>query len=197
VARDLTDDVGGGAEPVQAEALGVPRHPQRPVADQTRAQQRRCLEVRVVPGERQAEALVGERQIGIAAVALIPGEDGAVAQVLPPRSAVAARPVGPPEPRDSDAIADGEPARSVAELRYLGDDLMPGDQGKLGIGELAVDHVEVGAAHAAGVDAGEQLALSRARIVELRFAQRLAGLVQHHRVHRQPAFKTQFGRAGP
>src|SRR4029450_3222862 len=109
------------AHPVRAEALGVPRHPQRPVADQTRAQQRRCLEVRVVPGERQAEALVGERQIGIAAVALIPGAAGAAPQAPPPRSAVRPRPAAPPEPRDSDAIPDGEPARPVAELRYLGD----------------------------------------------------------------------------
>ena len=45
VHGDLADDVRGGAEPVQAEPLAVAGEPQRAVADQPAAQQRRDLEV--------------------------------------------------------------------------------------------------------------------------------------------------------
>ena len=43
VSGNLGDDVGGRPEPVQAEPPRFPRHPERPVADQPRAEQGRCL----------------------------------------------------------------------------------------------------------------------------------------------------------
>ena len=57
----LDDYVGGGAEAVEAEAFGVAGHPQGAVADQARAQKRRGLQVRVVFGDQEAEAVVGYR----------------------------------------------------------------------------------------------------------------------------------------
>ena len=45
MAGDLADDVGRGAEAVEAEPLGVAGQPQRPVADQPGAEQRRRLHV--------------------------------------------------------------------------------------------------------------------------------------------------------
>ena len=60
VERDLADDVRRGAEAVEAEALGVAGHPQRAVADQPGAEQRRGLEVAVAVGQREAEARVGD-----------------------------------------------------------------------------------------------------------------------------------------
>ena len=42
VARDLGDDVRRGAEAVQPESLGVSREPQRAVADQAGAEERRA-----------------------------------------------------------------------------------------------------------------------------------------------------------
>ena len=45
VHGDLADDVGRGTEAVEPEPLGVAAQPQRPVADQPGAQQRRGLEV--------------------------------------------------------------------------------------------------------------------------------------------------------
>ena len=105
VAGDLADDVRRGAEAVEAEALGVAGHPQGAVADEPRAQQRRGLEVRVAVGDREAEALVGDRVLGEAAVEVAAGEARAVAQVLAARAAVAARAAGPAQPRHADALA--------------------------------------------------------------------------------------------
>ena len=62
------DDVRGRAEAVEPEPLGVARQPQRPVADQPAAQQRRGLRVRVAVRQREAEALVGDRLLRVAAV---------------------------------------------------------------------------------------------------------------------------------
>ena len=53
-ARDLGQDVRGGAEAVQADPLRVAGHPQRAVSDQPRAQQRRRLQVRVAVGQHVA-----------------------------------------------------------------------------------------------------------------------------------------------
>ena len=105
VAGDLADDVRGGAEAVEAEPLGVAGHPQRAVADQPGAQQRRGLEVRVAVGDREAEARVGDRVLGEAAVEVAAGEARAVAQVLAAGAAVAARAAGPAQPRHADALA--------------------------------------------------------------------------------------------
>ena len=47
VDGDLAEDVGGGAEAVEADPLGVADQAQRPVADQPGAEQRRRLLVRI------------------------------------------------------------------------------------------------------------------------------------------------------
>ena len=56
--RDLADDVRRGAEAVQAERFAVAGEPERPVADEAGAEQRRCLRVRVRGGNGEAEPLV-------------------------------------------------------------------------------------------------------------------------------------------
>ena len=72
--RDLADHVRGGPEAVEAEAARVAGEPQRAVADQPAAQQRRRLLVGSVVGEGEAEALVGDGQLGEAAVDVAAGE---------------------------------------------------------------------------------------------------------------------------
>ena len=79
-----------GAEPVEAQALGVAGHPQRAIADQPAAQQRRRLEVVEVVGQVQAVPRVGHGALGVAAVDVAAGEAGPHAQVLAPRQAEAA-----------------------------------------------------------------------------------------------------------
>ena len=55
VDGDLAEDVGGGAEAVEADPLGIADQAQRPVADQPGAEQRRRLHVRVALGDREAK----------------------------------------------------------------------------------------------------------------------------------------------
>ena len=74
VDGDLADHVRRRPEPVQPEALRVAGEPQRAVADQAAAQQRRGLLVGQLVGQRQAVALVGDRQLGVAAVDVAAGE---------------------------------------------------------------------------------------------------------------------------
>src|SRR5215211_5903476 len=95
VDRDLADDVRGGAESVDPEALGVTGEPERPVADQPRAQQRGGLEILVAFRDREAVALVHPRVLGVPAVAVVAREPGLVAEVLAPGAAVATGSVGP------------------------------------------------------------------------------------------------------
>ena len=61
-ARDLGDDVGGGAEAVEAEPPRLARHAQRAVADQPGAQQRRA------PARRGSAAGIGKQKRSSATV---------------------------------------------------------------------------------------------------------------------------------
>ena len=73
VARHLDHDVRRGAEAVQAEPRRPPqplhlRQPQRPIADQPGAQQRRRLHVGVVLRQRQTKSASRDRVLRVAAV---------------------------------------------------------------------------------------------------------------------------------
>ena len=142
--RDLHDDVRRRAEPVETEPLGVAREPKRPVADQAGAQQRCDLEIGVLLGQPEAEALVGDGVFGEPAVPVVAGELRPVAEILEVGEAVAAVSVGPAEPRHADAppLPDD-----------LGDDHVAEDERKLRVRQLAVDDVEIRAADRAGADA--------------------------------------------
>src|SRR6185436_17577961 len=94
-----------GAEAEQAEALGVPAHPQRPVADQAGTEQRRRLPRIRVRVERERVAGVGPHQLGIAAVARVAVELGPLAEVLASRQALAALAASPAQPGHTDPCA--------------------------------------------------------------------------------------------
>jgi hypothetical protein len=66
VDRDLAEDVGGGAEAVEADPLGLADEAQSAVADQPGAEQRRRLIVGIALGDREAEPLVGDGQLRVA-----------------------------------------------------------------------------------------------------------------------------------
>ena len=90
-----------------------------------------------------------------------------------PRPAVPAVAVGPAEPRHAQAAA------------VLGQahDLVAEDERQLRVRKLAVDDVQVGAAHPAGAHLEQQLTRPRLGIGQLRLAQRLSRPVEHHRPH--------------
>ena len=97
--RDLGDDVRGRAEAVQPEPRRLAGQAERPVADQPGAEERGDVEVAERLGQREAEPLVGDRPLGVAAVEVVPGEAGPRAEVLASAQAVAALAARPAEPR--------------------------------------------------------------------------------------------------
>ena len=147
-----------GAEAVEAEALGVAGHPQRAVADQPRAQQRRGLEVAVAVGQRRSSSArrrrCARRSRRRCRRPVKRARTQRFSRPLRQYAALAARPA---EPRDADPRA-GLDARAVAGREHRADDLVAGDQRPPLDVELAVDDVQVGAADAARVDVDEHLA---------------------------------------
>jgi hypothetical protein len=170
----LGEDVGGGAKAVQAEAPRAAGHPQRAVADQPGAQQRRGLRVGVAGWDLEAEALVGERVLGHAAVDVAAGEARQRAEVLAAGAAVGALAAGPPQPGDADAAAIGLDG---------GDDLVAEDPRRRGDPDLAVEQVQVGAAHPTGLHLQQQLAGRGHGDRALDCPQRLPDFLEHHRPH--------------
>ena len=75
---DLRDYVGRGPEAVEAEAFGVAGHAEGAVADQTRAQEQRRLEIRLTVRDREAKAFVSDGALRVAAVYVIAGKPGIV-----------------------------------------------------------------------------------------------------------------------
>ena len=62
-------------------------------------------------------------------------------------------------------------------------DLVARHERQLGLGQLAVDDVQVGPADAAGLDGDEDLARGRLRVGQVGLAQRRARRVENHRAH--------------
>src|SRR5215210_5504722 len=97
--------------------------------------------------------------LGVAAVDMIARKVGIIAEVLTTAQAVAAFTAGPAEPGYPDAVSNIEPPG--ISLHYGADDLVPEDQGKLGVGQLSANDVQVCSAYRAGVDAHQDLPRSR------------------------------------
>ncbi len=111
--------------------------------------------------EREAVARVGHGVFGVAALDLVAGEARRVAQVLALTRAEAAMAAGPPQPGYADALARDEVGDACSAADHPADDLVTGDHRQHRIGQLAVDEVEVGAAHAAGFHPQQDLARGR------------------------------------
>ncbi len=152
MARHLGDDMGGGAEAVDADPLGVAGQPQGAVADQPGAEQRRRRDIAEGRVDREAIALVGDRQLGIAAIDLVAGEAGMVAQILTAATAAIADAAGPAEPRHADPVAEREVVGIGAPLNDHADDLMARHQRQFRLRQLAVEDVQIGTAHRARLD---------------------------------------------
>ena len=141
----------------------------------------------------QSSVIFGFRMLAVAVstqlarhVNGVAGEPGAIAEILASRSAVPALAARPAEPRHADPAAERVAPRPLSHRLDDADDLMSEDQGQLGVLQLRVDDVEVGAAHAASADAEQELTGPRARVGKLGQAQRRARSVEHHRPHGQP-----------
>ena len=88
--------MGGGAKAVQADTAGRFHQPIGAVAYQSRAEQRRRLQVVVVRRQLEAIAGIGDGELRKTAVNLVAGIAGAVAQVFLPCSQYQQCPQLPP-----------------------------------------------------------------------------------------------------
>src|SRR5690606_10137987 len=103
----------------------------------------------------------GERIFRVAAVARIAGEERLFAEVLAPRAAIAALPTGMAEPGNADALTGREAGDALAQRGDAADNLVARHDGKLRVGQFAVDKVKIGTADAAGFHLHHDLALAR------------------------------------
>ena len=90
------------------------------------------------------------------------------------------------EPGNADPVADREPADALAQCVNDTDDLVARDERQLRIGEIAVNHVQVGPADGAGFDPQSDLTRSRDRIGPILQDQLRPRSLKHHRAHRRP-----------
>ncbi len=183
-ACHLRQQVGGGAEAVQAEPAALAGRATGAVADQPGAQQRGGLRIGVAVGNGKAEARIGQCVLGIAAIHGVAGEQRLLAQVLQAAAAVVALPAGAGQPGDADAIADPEFPHAGTDGHHAAHHLMAGDHGMRRGRQLAIHHVQVGAAHAAGGHTHQQRCAFHRRQRDIIQLQGPAGSVQPHGLHR-------------
>jgi hypothetical protein len=120
---------------------------------------------------------------GIAAVARITSEQGAIAEIFPPIAAVSALPAGSAKPRHADALPDVKRIDAVPHHFDAADDFVTRHDRKFGIGQLAINDVQVGAAHPARRHANSDFADCRPRLGRLHKLKRRARPFQHHCLH--------------
>src|ERR1700722_8481910 len=182
--RELSDDVGRRAETVNSDSFSCTGEPERTVADEPGAEQRRCRDIVEFRRNREAIALVGDGQLRIAAIDLVAGEAGAVAQVFVAAAAVVAHPASPAEPWHADAVANVEAINLGALFHDRTDDLVAGNEWQFRMLQLAVDDVKVGAADRAGLDRDQHLARRRLRRRQFGHPQRVTRCDQDLGTHR-------------
>src|SRR5215216_551395 len=119
----------------------------------------------------------------IAAVARVAGEQRGIAQVFAPAPAIRAHLAGVAEPRHANALPAREPTDAVANDGDAANDLVAGDDRQLGVRQLAVDDMQVGAADAARRNLDHNLAGGRRRHRPLPHHERAAGPLEDHCAH--------------
>jgi hypothetical protein len=143
-----------------AEAIGA-------VSDDAGAEQRGGVLVGECGGERVGEVFAHDAEFGVASVDVVAGEAGVLAQIFGVAEAVGAGAVGRVEPRDADAVAGFDRADGGTDGVDGADDLVTGDERKLGEREIAFHCVEVGVAESAGADADSDFVGSWGRVGEI------------------------------
>src|SRR5262245_32407237 len=94
--------------------------------------------------------------LGVAAVQRVAGEARAVAKIFFAAKTEFAFPAGVAEPRHAESRAERHPD-AVAWCDDFADDLMTGHERRAGKRQVAVDDVQIRAAHAAGANTEQQL----------------------------------------
>ena len=177
--RHLGGQVRTAAEAVDAQAAVLRELGplEGAVADDAGAQQRGQFLVGVARREPVRVGGGHGHVLGVAAVGVPAGVQAGRAQVLGVAAAERAGVIGPAEPGGARAIAGPEACRvAVAHGRDLAHDLVAGGDAGAVRRQVALGHVQVGAADAAGQDPEQQLSGPWPRYFVFRVqAQRVAG----------------------
>jgi hypothetical protein len=167
--RNLNRDMRARAEPIEAEALARldTAEPQGAIPDDAGTQQRCRFLVREPRRQRICVTSRHDRIVRIAAVDLVAGEGRAQAQILPAAQTKLASAAGRLQPGNADPIAFLQIAHIPAQPLDDADHLMPGDNVRRDMGQLAFDDMKVRPAHAAHMDTDPDLARTRFRRSDL------------------------------
>jgi hypothetical protein len=88
-----------------------------------------------------------------------------------------------PEPGNANSIPHGKPDIALTHGSHASDNLVSGNERKLGVRQVAVDDVEIGAADGARRNFDKHLAGTRTRRLPLNQPQGMASSLEHHRLH--------------
>jgi len=147
--RDLRDDMGCGAEAIEAEFLSIAGDVQRPPADKPSAEQWRKRHVGAGFAQREGEARIGDCSGGKTTIARVSGEDRMVAQVFPVYAAIGTEAAGVAEPWDTDAFAHRQPFHAGSDRIDPADDFVARDDWRLRVCKFPIDHMQIRPADAA------------------------------------------------
>ena len=151
IARNLGNEVRGRAKAIQTDPCRLPRHTQRPIAYQPGAEQRRCLQIRIVWRNREAKACICHGIGSIPTVQVIAGKAGIGAQILAFTGAVVTHAARPAKPGHAHAIPHVESLYTTSYLPDHADDLMAGNQWQLWPGQFTIYNMQIGPADATGM----------------------------------------------
>jgi hypothetical protein len=154
---NLRNDVRGRAEAIKPNSGTGSGHPIRSVTDQTGTEQRSGVSIVVFRRQGKAERCVRDGVFGVAAVNLISSVFRARAEILALTAAEFTHAARPSEPRDADAITV-RMIRDVGANRFdTTNDLVSWHDWYRGLGQIALDDVEIGAADPTREDFDEDL----------------------------------------
>ena len=192
VPGDLNGNVRRGAKPVKTERFAGTNlaEPQRAVADDAGAEQRRRRFIRKRDGNGIGEILRDDGKLRVPSIHVKTGEARKFTQILPAVSAVFAGAAGIMEPWDTHAVPFTEAARTLTSGFYDTHDLMSGNNGQPGRRQLPFDDMKVRKAQPAGFHPDTYFTKPGLRFGRLHGSQRsfpnVGGLFQHHRAHDFP-----------
>jgi len=123
----------------------------------------------------------------------IAGEERGIAEILAVLHAVRAVAAGLSEPGNANALADPAPSHSFADGFDASDYLVPRDERQLDVGEIAIDHMQIGPTNGARFNRDADLAGSRRWKGAFFQLQTGAQCVQNHRLHGGGSFGSKPG----
>ena len=187
--QNLQCQMGGAPEPIQPDRCAGPylRALDRSVADDAGAEERRYLLICNRPRQRVCKILAHRRPLRVAAVSIPSGEAGIGAEIFPISPAVRTYTTGLAQPGDSDPCTGAEAPATLAEFHHFTNDFMAWNNPLMTGRQIALRHVQIGAAYPADSNPHQQLARLRPRPFDFDRLQRIGfnrrGRSHRHRPH--------------